>query len=94
MNDIGCTTPFGINLDNICSDQNKSMQALELFKNFVDGKLNIKGSVVTAVEFWVNHLKFNIEFYTPLNILRGFGDTMSHNLGQSCQKYVGPIFTS
>ena len=31
MDKIGCTTPFGLELDNICTDQNKSLEALEIF---------------------------------------------------------------
>ena len=42
MENIGCTTPFGVNIDNICIDQNKSMQALQLFKSLVDRKVMIK----------------------------------------------------
>ena len=42
MESIGCTTPFGVNINNICSDQNKSMQALDLFKKLVDKKFRIK----------------------------------------------------
>ena len=41
MDDIGCTTPFGVNIDNICTDQNKSREALELFKSLVDRRLMI-----------------------------------------------------
>ena len=42
MENVGCTTPFGVNIDNICIDQNKSMQALQLFKRLVDRKVMIK----------------------------------------------------
>ena len=31
MEKIGCTTPFGLDLDNICTDQNKSLEATSLF---------------------------------------------------------------
>ena len=31
MERIGCTTPFGIELDNICTEQNKSLEAASLF---------------------------------------------------------------
>ena len=41
MEDIGCTTPFGVNIDNICTDQNKSREALELFKILLDRRLMI-----------------------------------------------------
>ena len=30
MERIGCTTPFGLELDNICTDQNKSLEAARL----------------------------------------------------------------
>jgi len=31
MDKIGCTTPFGLELDNICTEQNKSLEANQLF---------------------------------------------------------------
>ena len=31
MKTIGCTTPFGLELDNICTEQNKSVEAVKLF---------------------------------------------------------------
>ena len=31
MDTIGCTTPFGVNLDHICKDLNKSRKAKELY---------------------------------------------------------------
>ena len=31
MERMGCTTPFGLDLDNICTDQNKSLEAQFLF---------------------------------------------------------------
>ena len=31
MDIIGCTTPFGLELDNICTEQNKSLEAFEMF---------------------------------------------------------------
>ena len=31
MKRIGCTTPFGLELDNICTEQNKSLEANQLF---------------------------------------------------------------
>ena len=34
MERIGCTTPFGLDLDNICTDQNKSLEAASLFWEF------------------------------------------------------------
>ena len=42
MESIGCTTPFGVNINNICSDQNKSMRAQDLFIKLVDKKFRIK----------------------------------------------------
>ena len=32
MERIGCTSPFGLQLDNICTDQNKSLEANYLFR--------------------------------------------------------------
>ena len=34
MDEIGCTTPFGVNLDHICMDLNKSKQAKDLYDLF------------------------------------------------------------
>ena len=31
MDEIGCTTPFGVNLDHICNDLNKSIKAKKLY---------------------------------------------------------------
>ena len=31
MDEIGCTTPFGVNLDHICKDLSKSKKAKELY---------------------------------------------------------------
>ena len=42
MESIGCTTPFGVNINNICSEQTKSKQALDLFIKLVDKKFRIK----------------------------------------------------
>ena len=33
MDTIGCTTPYGNNLDNICSDPNRAKLAMELYKD-------------------------------------------------------------
>ena len=33
MDSIGCTTPFGLELDNICTEKNKSSEAYQLFKD-------------------------------------------------------------
>ena len=33
MDNIGCTTPFGLDLDNICTEKNKSSEAYQLFKD-------------------------------------------------------------
>ena len=42
MEHVGCTTPFGLNIDHICLNHNKSMKALELFKSLVDKSVTIK----------------------------------------------------
>ena len=31
MSEIGCTTPFGINTDYICTDSDKSKRAMEIY---------------------------------------------------------------
>ena len=38
MKTLGCTTPFGISLDNICSDKTKGEIALKLFKKLKSQK--------------------------------------------------------
>ena len=35
MERIGCTTPFRLELDNICTEQNKSVEAVNLFFNIL-----------------------------------------------------------
>ena len=35
MDRIGCTTPYGLELNNICTEQNKSVEALSLFWNIL-----------------------------------------------------------
>ena len=42
MKTIGCTTPFGMELENICTDQNKSLEAYDLFKQILDYKKIVK----------------------------------------------------
>ena len=38
MERIGCTTPFGLDLDNICTEQNKSLDATILFWEILNNK--------------------------------------------------------
>ena len=42
MDKIGCTTPFGLELDNICTDQNKSLAANKLFWDILSNKEEVK----------------------------------------------------
>ena len=42
MDKIGCTTPFGLELDNICTEQNKSLEALEMFLDILLNQKNTK----------------------------------------------------
>ena len=37
MESIGCTTPFGLELDNICNEKNKSSEAFQLFQDVILG---------------------------------------------------------
>ena len=37
MDSIGCTTPFGLELDNICTEKNKSSEAYQLFLDVFKG---------------------------------------------------------
>ena len=39
MKTLGCTTPFGISLDNICTDKTKGDLAIELFKKLRSQKI-------------------------------------------------------
>ena len=42
MEKIGCTTPFGHELDNICTEQNKSLEAERLFKEFLSNEKEVE----------------------------------------------------
>ena len=42
MERISCTTPFGLELDNICTEQNKSLEAYEFFKDVLFNKKEVK----------------------------------------------------
>ena len=42
MKEIGCTTPSGLNWNNICKDTNKSIQAFKLFYKLNDNRMNIE----------------------------------------------------
>ena len=37
MDSIGCTTPYGLELDNICTEKNKSLEAAQLFYDVLQG---------------------------------------------------------
>ena len=41
MEKLGCTTPFGNRLDNICTDKNQSLKAMELFDVMRDKRFKI-----------------------------------------------------
>ena len=42
MEEVGCTSPFGINIDNICTDTNKSKEAIKLYNQMIDKRQSIK----------------------------------------------------
>ena len=42
MERIGCTTPFGVELDNICTEQNKSLEANSLFEDILNNMGEVK----------------------------------------------------
>ena len=42
MKDIGCTTPFGLNKNHICTDTNRSKLALDLFKKMINRKTQVE----------------------------------------------------
>ena len=42
MERIGCTTPFGLKLDNICTEKNKSRDALWLFYQISANQIEFK----------------------------------------------------
>ena len=39
---LGCTAPFGININNICTEKNKSIEAMKLYKNLWNKQFIIK----------------------------------------------------
>lgn len=39
---FGCTSPFGINIDQICTDRNQSQEAMKLYQNLIDKRFTIK----------------------------------------------------
>ena len=42
MDEIGCVTPFGRRKDNICKDDNKSIEAFKLYNNFMKNGIRWK----------------------------------------------------
>ena len=42
MEKFGCKTPFGLNSDNICTDQDQSDKAIEFYKSQWKNRFNIK----------------------------------------------------
>ena len=42
MERIGCTSPFGLKLDNICTTKNKSFEAYQLFNDVLYNTIEIK----------------------------------------------------
>ena len=42
MDKIGCTTPYGIKNDDICKDQNKRQQAIDLYEKLWSGDFSEK----------------------------------------------------
>ena len=41
MKRLGCGVPIGINIDNICTEQNKSIAAMKLYKDLVSKSFTI-----------------------------------------------------
>ena len=42
MEKVGCTTPFGFNLNNICTDQNLGKEATKMYEDFFYQNKNTK----------------------------------------------------
>ena len=42
MKKIGCTTPYGLELENICTEQNKSLEAEGLFDDILSNVKEVK----------------------------------------------------
>ena len=42
MEEVGCTTPFGINIENICTDTNKSKEAIKLYNQMISKRQSIR----------------------------------------------------
>ena len=56
MEKIGCTTPFGLKLDNICTEKNKSRDALWLFYQISANQIEFKDCPYPC-QFLMNRIK-------------------------------------
>ena len=69
MKIIGCTSPFGRNLNNICTDGNKSIEAMQLYNTLISERFSTKNCLYPC-QF------LQIEF-KPNNKLPGKGLALS-----------------
>ena len=56
LQDIGCTTPFGVKLDKICTERNKSLEALNLYQR----SMNFGGNSTKECPYPCQFLKFSL----------------------------------
>ena len=56
MERFGCTTPFGLKLDNICTEKNKSFDALWLFYLMSANTIEVKECPYPC-QFLINRIK-------------------------------------
>ena len=57
MDSIGCTTPFGLELDNICNEKNKSSEANQLFRDvFLGTDMQVGKECPYPCQFLMNRI--------------------------------------
>ena len=57
MERFGCTTPFGLKLDNICTEKNKSFDALWLFYQISANQIEVINECPYPCQFLINRIK-------------------------------------
>ena len=56
MKKIGCTTPYGLELENICTEQNKSLEADSLLEDILSNMEEVKDCQYPC-HFLMTHIK-------------------------------------
>ena len=63
MESIGCTTPFGLELDNICNEKNKSSEAYRLFRDvFLGTDMQVAKECPYPCQFLMNRITTNYNY--------------------------------